>query len=474
MNVAAVWRDFIANLSAGTRLALFMPVKGGDLRVSAANYALLVVASFVIWLFGGMAREGFPGTINPGALTVGLAQIPIVLLFCVLAAAVLRNAAYAMVFAILMVASDPLFELASVLVYHLAQLESMLEIAPYLNQVFLLWALLVLLRVQWVVCGWQAGRSLAASLLFVLMLVFFAFGFPRSELWSSEPQSDEQAAEGLIREDLFHLQGRLLERQLLGLEAQRPGIDDMYFVGAAPYAFQETFINELGVVRRLMDERFDTAGRSIALANHSSTLASLPLATVSNLRAALDYLGENIDVEEDIVFLFLSTHGSANHELAFEMPPLALTQLNPTLLARMLADSGIKWKVVVVSACYSGAFVEGLKDDNTLVISASDADNTSFGCESDSQFTWVSPAYFDQALRATRSFAAAFGMAEAAVKERERSGGFTPSNPQMYLGAAMKAKLEALEHRLESNDPARPAIHARLRANAVRSARSPG
>lgn len=474
MSVALVWQEFAANLSAGTRLALFLPVQSRELRVSSANYALLVAASFVVWLFGGMAREGFPGAINPGALTVGLAQIPIVLLFCLLAAVALRNSAHALAFAVLMVASDPLFEVAAVMVHYLAEVESLLDYAPYINQVFMLWALLVLLRVQVVVSGWQALRSFAASSLFVLMLLFFAFAFPRSELWSASPQTREQPAEGLIREDLFHLQGSLLEQRLLELQEQRPGIDDLYFVGAAPYAYQDTFVSELGLVRRLMDQRFDTAGRSIALANHSSTLGSMPLATVHNLRAVLDYLGESIDIEEDIVFLFLATHGAANHELSFEMPPLALTQLNPTILSRMIADSGIKWKVIVVSSCYSGGFVEPLKDDNTLIITASDAGNTSFGCESNSNITWFGQAFFDQALRATRSFSAAFALSQTAVLEREKSGGFTPSNPQMYLGAAMKAKLEALEHRLESADPARPAILARMRAGAVRNPRNSG
>ena len=468
MSANSPWREFATNLSAGTRLALFLPVQAREIRVSGSNYALLVAASFVVWIFGGMAREGFPGALNPGALTTGLAQIPIVLLFCILAAAVLRQPAHAMSFAVFLVASDPLFELVAVLTYHLARLESVADYGSTLNQVFLFWALLTLMRVQVVVSGWRTWRSLAASLLFVLMLALFAFGFPRSELWSGAQEATEQSAEGLIREDLFHLQGSLLDEQLVQLQAQRPGIDDVYFLGAAPYAFQDTFANELGAVRRMMDERFDTAGRSIALANHASTLASFPLATVSNLRAALEYLGETIDVEEDIVFLFLTTHGSANHELSFEMPPLALTQLNPTLLARMLADSGIKWKVIVVSACFSGGFVEPLKDDNTLIVTASDASNTSFGCEASSKFTWFSQAYFDQALRKTRSFAEAFTAAKATVSEREKSQGYTPSNPQMHLGAAMKAKLDALERRLDSADPGRAAVHASLRPGAIR------
>jgi hypothetical protein len=466
--VSSPWRDLAANLRAGTRLALFMPVNAREIRVSGAHYALLVVVSFTVWLLGGMAREGFPGAINPGALTVGLAQIPIVLMFCILAAAVLREPAHAMAFAILMVASDPLFEVAAVITHHLAQMEAVAAFAPALNQAFLLWALLILIRVQIVVAGWRPWRSYAAAFLFVLMLVLFAFGYPRAELWSGAGASPARPAEGLIREDLFHLQGQLLGDQLLKLQAQRPGVDDLYFVGAAPYALQDTFVNELAAVRRLLDERFDTAGRSIALANHASTLASVPLATVTNLRAALEYLGETIDVEEDIVFLFLTTHGSVNRELSFEMPPLALTQLNPTMLSRMFADSGIKWKVIVVSACYSGGFVEPLRDDNTLIITAADAENTSFGCEASSNFTWFSQAYFDHALRSTRSFFEAFDLARIRVTEREKSHGYTPSNPQMHLGEAMRQKLEALERRLESTDPGRSAVHAALRLREIR------
>ena len=457
---SSTWQALRGNLRAGTRLALFLPVDAADIRVSAANYAWLVAVSFAVWLLGGMAREGFPGAINPGALTLGLAQIPIVLLFCVLAAAALRQPAHAMAFAVFLVASDPLFEFVAVLAHRLASLDALADHASLLNQAFLLWATATLIRVQVVVSGWHRWRSLVASIILLIMLILFAFAFPRNELWTGTVEARDRSAEGLIREDLFHLQGQLLDDQLMRLEEQRPGIGDMYFLGAAPYALQDTFVNELGAVRRLMDERFDTAGRSIVLANHASTLASIPLASVTNLRSSLEYLGETIDAEEDIVFLFLTTHGGTNHELSFEMPPLALTQLNPTLLARMLADSGIKWKVIVVSACYSGGFIEPLKDDNTLIITASDASSASFGCEASSSFTWFSQALFDQALRRTRSLADAFAAASAAVLQREKSEGHAPSNPQIHMGRAIRDKLDALERRLESIDPGRPAIHA--------------
>ena len=71
-------------------------------------------------------------------------------------------------------------------------------------------------------------------------------------------------------------------------------------------------------------------------------------------------------------------------------------------------------------------------------------------------------------LRKTRSFADAFSEARATVAAREKSQGNTPSNPQMHLGAAMTAKLEALERRLDSADPGRAAVHAGLRSGSNR------
>jgi hypothetical protein len=194
--------------------------------------------------------------------------------------------------------------------------------------------------------------------------------------------------------------------------------------------------------------------------NHQTTLGAVPIASVSNLRMSLAQFGETMNVDEDVLVLFLTTHGSAQHELSFDFPPLQLRQVNPTSLARMLADSGIKWKVIVISACYSGGFIEALKDDNTLVITAADATHTSFGCEAESDFTWFSKAYFDEALRSEAdgggySFTGAFERAKAAVTEREKAEGYEPSNPQMFVGNAMREKLKALEARLAGM--ARPA-----------------
>jgi hypothetical protein len=113
----------------------------------------------------------------------------------------------------------------------------------------------------------------------------------------------------------------------------------------------------------------------------------------------------------------------------------------------MLDESGIKWRVIVISACYSGGFVEPLKDEHTMIVTAADALHQSFGCGSASDFTYFAKAYFDEALRGTYSFAQAFDQARAAIAQRERGLGYTPSNPQIFAGEAIEAKLRRMEHR---------------------------
>jgi len=119
-------------------------------------------------------------------------------------------------------------------------------------------------------------------------------------------------------------------------------------------------------------------------------------------------------------------------------------------LSRLLAESGIKWKALVISACYSGGFVEPLKDDNTLIITAAAADRQSFGCSNEADFTYFGRAYFNEALRRSLSFTDAFDIASRSIATRERAEKLEPSRPQLFAGAPMRDKLAEIEVRLKS------------------------
>jgi hypothetical protein len=135
--------------------------------------------------------------------------------------------------------------------------------------------------------------------------------------------------------------------------------------------------------------------------------------------------------------------------------PFGINDLSAQALATALDDSGIKWRVLVVSACYSGGFIDYLRNDHTLVITAARWDRNSFGCGHEEAFTYFGRAYFDQALRRETSFVRAFDRARDLVSRREKAEGYVPSEPQIAVGRAIVAKLAEIEKRLFGgrNDP---------------------
>jgi hypothetical protein len=225
-------------------------------------------------------------------------------------------------------------------------------------------------------------------------------------------------------------------------------VADLYFVGFAGYGSQDVFMNEVRVASSLFDQHFDTVGRSLALINNRQTIDSLPLANVSNLQLVLNGLAERMDKDEDILFLFLTSHGNKNR-LATNFWPLQHNDLEADDLRTVLDEAGIGWRVIVVSACYSGSFIDELRSDRTLVITASREDRNSFGCSDAAEMTYFGRALIDQALRSTRSFETAYDLAAENIASQEKAEGLTPSEPQISVGAEIPAKLAELTDRLE-------------------------
>jgi hypothetical protein len=264
------------------------------------------------------------------------------------------------------------------------------------------------------------------------------------------PASDQlqsSSCGGIDADRTLRAQQRLLAASLGGLSAQRPGVVDLYFLAFAGTATQDVFMKEVRSAQALFDRRFDTRGRSLLLVNNPATLNELPIASAANLKAALAGLAGKMNVEEDILFLYLTSHGS-QHVFSVYFPPLGLANLGDRELRTMLDQSGIKWRVVVISACHSGSFVDALEDERTLILTAAAAEKTSFGCSNENDFTYFGDAYINTALRHTLSFVAAFDQARDIIAAREKAEKLVPSQPQIYVGKAMRAKLQQLEQRL--------------------------
>ena len=227
-----------------------------------------------------------------------------------------------------------------------------------------------------------------------------------------------------------------------------PGVVDVFFIGMAGHGYQDVFMREIDSVARLMRERFGAEGHVVKLINNPKTLMSSPIASLTSLKEALRRTASQMDIEEDVLVLFLTSHGSADHKFSLDLYPIKFRDIDPATLRAALDESGIRNRVVVISACYAGGFADKLKDPNTLVIAAAAPDRNSFGCSNEAEWTYFGKAYFDEALRETHSFTRAFEMATVAIEKRETSEKQKASKPLMVVGEAIGAKLARLEQQL--------------------------
>src|SRR5712692_6041696 len=124
-------------------------------------------------------------------------------------------------------------------------------------------------------------------------------------------------------------------------------------------------------------------------------------ATIEGLAMSLQAAANRMDADNDILFLILTSHGS-RAGLAVKAGRLTQT-LTPSNLADMLTRTGMRYKVVVISACYSGVFIPRLANPDRLLITAADADHPSFGCRDKAKWTYFGDAFFNVALRHARA-----------------------------------------------------------------------
>lgn len=314
---------------------------------------------------------------------------------------------------------------------------------------FMLWEGGVLMRaLRLLPCPWQ--QAVPLGLFGSALLLGSVWVLPYTPIWqskaahSTDPINPAYAVlEKVHLEDVFYAQPALLQSRLNSVSPGQPGVVDLYFLGLAGSALEKVFWQEVRYVQQQFAQQYGTHKRAMVLVNNPQTLQSHPLANKHNLRDSLRGFSARMNVKEDVLFLFMTSHGTQDHRLSMELGPIPLDDLTPQDIRTALDDAGILWRVIVVSSCYSGGFVEPLANEHTLVISAAAADRTSFGCGVESDFTYFGNAYFKQGLTQDPRFIQAFKLAKEWVHQREVAEGLTASQPQLAVGEQIRAQLEA-------------------------------
>jgi hypothetical protein len=267
------------------------------------------------------------------------------------------------------------------------------------------------------------------------------------DVWAA-PEIAETADEGDSPADaetlLFEQAGRI-DRALAAIRSDTSPTPKAFFLGFAGVGEQKVFAQEIGLASRVLSERYGMENRSLSLINDQRDLERAPLASVAGLKYALHGLAGRMNLDRDVLFLVISSHGARDPAIAVSNSDLPLNDMTDEDLAAALSDSGIQWRVIIISACYAGGFIDALKNPRTIVITAAAADRTSFGCSNDRDLTYFGEAFFRDALPEARSLRDAFDRAKSAIALRERRERVDASKPQAYFGAELEAKLAAMK-----------------------------
>jgi len=213
------------------------------------------------------------------------------------------------------------------------------------------------------------------------------------------------------------------------LAPQRPGETDIYILSFGLWGPQSVFDSEARGAARILETTFGSKDRSIVRANTKRRAG----ASAATLMAAANAVGAVLDPVEDVAVLVLTSHGGPQGiGLVTQREQGVMT---PRDVGRLLDATRARYRVLIVSACYSGVFASALADPRTLVITAAAADRSSFGCQDGATWTYFGDAFFNRSLRSEPRLDAAFAKARTLVTEREKRERFEPSNPQIAGGA---------------------------------------
>jgi len=458
--------SLVRNLLAGLRLAFFLPVSRFAFRADLVQLVLLFIVSAALDVARDVLRTGPERVFSLLGAGSEFFGAGVLLFLAALIALALRQRGLALTLPVVVLAALPPLQVALEAPATFQQAGMPGRYAPFVQGAVLVWIVVVFVRAVAVTVDIRGARRIGAALAGGLLLstpIWFGPSLAPNDPWFRDAPPDYSGVNAGA-EPVLATQAFLLDQLLGKLEDERPGIADLYFVGFAPYGAQDVFRKDVEAAQAVMDERWDTRGRSIVLVNNPQTLLSAPFATVTNLRETLNEIGGTIDADNDVVMVYLASHGSADFHLAAFQPPLTLVELTPGGLRQMLDDAGIGWRIVVVSSCFSGGYIDALKDDRTAVITAARSDRISFGCGNRSDATFFGEAFFQKGLATADSIEAAFALARERVGARELSEGYAPpSEPQIWIGPEMAEKLKGLRKKGQSGG-----VTAR---NAVPSAR---
>jgi Peptidase C13 family len=236
-------------------------------------------------------------------------------------------------------------------------------------------------------------------------------------------------------------------RRAAELPQGEPGKVDVFALSLAGDGKQWVFGREARRALMRFDQRYASLSRSLLLSNQPAPDLRTPIASRLTLKAAIDAIAARMDKDEDVLMLFLTSHGWKDGSISISNGVNELPPITASLVNQWLASAGIRRTVVVISACYAGSWAGPLANPDRIIMMAARSDRTSFGCSDDREYTFFGDALLEHGLGQGLPLIAAFDRARSVIGGWEKDNELEPSEPQIVIGARIKPVWQAIEAR---------------------------
>ncbi|WP_411290555.1 C13 family peptidase [Sphingorhabdus sp.] len=243
-------------------------------------------------------------------------------------------------------------------------------------------------------------------------------------------------------------QHKKMASAIAALQPQKPGVVDAYVISIGLDS-DSVFARESAEAAKVLARRYGATGKTLYMSAGADDQATgPPQGSPSNLATAIAAVASKMDAQEDVLILYATTHGDPVSGLAYRDKMDGAGMIAPQRLSALLDDAGIKRRMVVLSACYSGIFIPLLTNDQTVIVTAASSQRTSFGCAPGNDWTFFGDALVNNALRKPQKFDAAVAEAAQLISSWEGMLKLTPSRPQVFIGDNARIWLDVLEQKM--------------------------
>lgn len=189
--------------------------------------------------------------------------------------------------------------------------------------------------------------------------------------------------------------------------------------------------------RVTISEMLESFGLETQHQNHLTSEATLAfdgvrVASLQNIASTFRDL--NVDKQNGRCFVFMTSHGIKNQGFYLSQSGLITPDQMATLVDYACGEVPT---VILVSACYSGQFIETLAGDNRVILTAAIKDRPSFGCSTDTTYTFWDECVIDS-FPVASTWEELYTEVRSCVTDKEIALGFNPSLPQASFGKNMK------------------------------------